>query len=173
MEKDKFLKTCDVFCLRYGSLPPAKNCSTIFKKERCYEKYLEKVNNSSQKKIVNKKINERDKNFCLVLKILSPEEFNNFINSNSYVLWKIRKKDKAHILPKSIYPQFEFDEDNIITISRLFHERLDNYQDLLTEKFIGDNGRKKWIERIMKENKFWDENMTYDMFLQNKLKGDK
>jgi len=169
-DKDNFIKTCDFFCLRNRGLPPAKNCSSIYKRERCYEKYLEKLEKQTKKQKIDKKINERDKSLCALLKILTPEEFNNFINNNNTnVLWKIRKKDNAHILPKSSYPEFAFDMDNIVVLSRLFHERLDNYQDPLTGIFIGKEGRKKWFERIMKENRIWDENMTYDKFLEKKI----
>jgi hypothetical protein len=168
---EEFKKTCqEKHCPRYQA--KANNCKLESKQERCFQKIKIKQEEISEEKNKLKEIKTqiriRDKSTCLVLKCLTINELNLFIELNKKNLWQNSRKDNAHILPQSKYPEFKYDVDNIFTCGRFFHSRLDNYQDLITGVFIGDEGRKKWIEKIMIRNNLWSEDMTYDKFLQFK-----
>lgn len=63
--------------------------------------------------------------------------------NNSNGLWKIL--DPAHILPKDIYPELKYNEDNIVWLNRYSHSNLDNLLNPITGKPINKHLREVWF----------------------------
>lgn len=182
LEYDQFIKQCNLKnCTRKAKF--GKSCFMNYKQARCYEKYLQSIQKSQIKfetkvKEKGKEIEDntnfkkliliRDK-ICMIDKILSTNEKEILFESFGESIFKNKFLDIIHILDRNHYPQFEFDLDNVFLGGRFFHERLDNYQDLITGEIIGKDGKQYWIERIMKGNNLWALDMSYDKFLEIKL----
>ncbi len=165
------------FCNR-KTMYNAKTCKTESKHKVCYKKYCEKIEKDKQKlkfkgfnssyEIIEKDykweelkeyIKDRDVT-CLVSKILTPDEIAIVEKQNGY--WLNNKFiDGAHIIPRSTLPSQIYNRDNVVLIGRFFHSRLDNYLDLITGEFIGQDGMALWWTRIMQQNRRWDEGYTY------------
>lgn len=114
------------------------------------------------------KLFKRDKS-CLLSKILTEREkqFLNkyqkdFLYINNYI-------DGAHILSRNEAPNLVYEVTNVILLGRLFHQRLDSYQNPLTGKSITIKERKRWFERIMIQNNLWEKNYTFDLFKERRL----
>jgi len=181
MNKEYFVEKCqENKCLRKCKI--IKSCKNISRQERCFEKYnnkkvkdlsekiqtdIEKKEEQEKIKKINVFVKERDGS-CLVTKLLTKKEIH-FLNYN-FVDWKFlnKKEDCAHILPQTSFEETKYDPENIFLCGRFFHERLDGYLDLITGLFVGKEGRKKQIEKIMRENKYWKQKDTYDGFEQKK-----
>jgi hypothetical protein len=96
----------------------------------------------------------------LSVEILTPDEIAIVEKQNGY--WLNNKFiDGAHIIPRSTLPSQIYNRDNVVLIGRFFHSRLDNYLDLITGEFIGQDGMALWWTRIMQQNRRWDEGYTY------------
>ena len=181
-DEESFIKQCQTsYCPRKTA--KVKSCIHLSRQKRCYEKYILKLEKEKEKQEIQniEKKEEREKRLnlkdqvekrdktCLVLKILTNEEFKYVCDNYTSSLFKLKRKDMAHLLPKSQYPESEYDLDNVILLSRFFHELLDNYQDLITHEHIGKEGKERWITRIMQGNNLWKQDFTFEDF--KKLKG--
>lgn len=93
----------------------------------------------------NKKIRERDKNMCVLCRILTPGEYFQFLKSNPLMIGII---DVAHIIPVGNDPAKYINMDNAVCLCRCHHQRLDNYQDPITGKNCKKSDHEKWWERI-------------------------
>jgi len=118
---------------------------TPVKLERKYDKYIRKLK-ITQEKIaikqeswndVRNKVFKRDNNICQLYKKLSTKEkfkISSMLNTSVF-----GTLDPAHIFGKGAYPHMKHDVDNIVTLYRIFHSRLDAGQDPLTGKSISKN----------------------------------
>lgn len=190
-EFDIFIADClKGFCNR-NTMYNNKTCKTPSKHESCYKKYLEQIERKQKKlkfkgfnstpnyDIVDKDyrweelkayIKERDI-ICMAYKILTPDELSIVEKQEG---WWLNNKflDGAHIVPRSTLPAHIYNRDNVILLGRFLHSRIDNYLDLVTGEFIGQQGSADWWTRIMQSNKRWPNNYTYWDFkkdLENKI----
>lgn len=176
----EFIEYCNKGkCLRKYKI--GNNCSKSFKQESCFRKFekqklvkskkqdnlsIEKKERNLYQQMINREVEIRDK-YCLVTNILDNDQKRDLTNQyGSYIFSSV--KDCAHILPKNLYPTLRYDKDNIILINRFFHERLDKFLDLITGEYIGLEGKKRWIEKIMQGNGLWDSSYSYDKFESDK-----
>lgn len=184
-DEETFLNMCqNSYCPR--NTAKVKSCSSEFRQKRCYEKYLDKLGKDKEKRKIQteeykedrekrltlkSQVEKRDKD-CLVLKILTNQEFQYITDNYRGSLFKLKRKDMAHILEQSKYPEFSFDLDNVFLCSRYFHELLDNFQDLITHEYIGREGKERWITRIMQGNLLWSKDTNFEKFYNAKLNRD-
>lgn len=144
-------------CLR-NTIYNSKTCNTSSKQERCFEKYqrlLLKKQQADDKHTdykweeVRKAVNKRDRT-CRVEAILSREELMEVEYQTDY--WLNRYLDCAHEFGRNVHPEYKYDLTHIFLIGRLYHNRLDQYRDPVTNKPITNEERQKWFERIRNGN---------------------
>lgn len=152
-----------------------KYCKSIQKKKDTIKRQIEKQKNKPFKKpkpIKNKKqsnsdwlkckkiVFERDNNNCRLWPLLSLEEkskVKNYIYQGS----EFATIDPAHVISQSQSKKLQYNPDNIICLYRLFHTRLDNYQDPITGKYLEGKTteerkqkRKDWFIKIIGKDLF-------------------
>lgn len=73
-----------------------------------------------------------------------------------------KKLDPAHILSAGSNPELIYNPDNVVTLQRYIHRRMDNYENPLTGESISVNEHYYWWWRI-KNHKIaeYDESITY------------
>lgn len=73
-----------------------------------------------------------------------------------------KELDPAHILSAGSNPELIYNPDNVITLQRYIHRRMDNYENPLNGKSVSVNEHYYWWWRI-KNHKIaeYDENITY------------
>jgi hypothetical protein len=90
-------------------------------------------------------VDKRDGRVCQVLKCLTLKEAALVQAEKSFNA----RLDRAHLLSAGTRPEFTYFPSNIRKISHSFHERLDNYRNLVTNESIDDpNERMWWAWRI-------------------------
>jgi hypothetical protein len=110
-------------------------------------------------------VDKRDKG-CRVIRCLTLTE--------SKIVEKIKsfnkRLDRAHMLSASSRPEHIYNPKNVMKISRTFHERLDNYKDLMTGEPIESNERFWWCWRIMniRTDKYL-ESIDYEAMIMSEL----
>jgi hypothetical protein len=168
ISQDEFIERCKQGkCLRQTL--KSKQCEKENKQKQCYTKYHDKKTKEYEKDHIDYKWEElkaeiklRDQS-CLVIKILTTQELK--IVEKQEGFWLSQKYlDGCHIISRSQSPANIYNKNNVVLISRFFHQRLDQGLDLITGEFIGFEGSKRWWERILWENNLWDKSFTYDEF---------
>jgi hypothetical protein len=96
-------------------------------------------------------VDRRDSHTCRLYYQLDNEERRQ-IKESFY--GKFRTIDRAHVFRRSRYPHMKYDSENVYCLSRLFHSRLDSYQDPITGKAIDEEASVAWWKRIIGEEKY-------------------
>lgn len=82
-----------------------------------------------------------------------------------------KRRDRAHLLSAGSHPRYIYCPENVYKISHTLHERLDNYQDLVTGEPIDSNQRYWWAWRIATSStEKYDENVDYELELHGIMK---
>jgi hypothetical protein len=178
ISQDDFIEKCKQGrCLRQTL--KSKQCEKEYKQKQCYNKYVDKKTKEWERDHTEKDyrweelkeaLKLRDIS-CLFTKIATFEELRILEQNENW--WLSRFIDGAHLIPRSMASRIIYDIDNVILLNRHSHTRLDNFLDLVTGEFIGLEGKKRWIERIMHENKLWDLNYSYEDFYKDKMNTNK
>lgn len=114
------------------------------KKER-----LQKIDEKWER--VKEVVDKRDKKQCRLFSILSDEEKKLVIND---IRGKFKTVDRAHVFPKSTYKHMKYNSENVVSLFRLFHLRLDACKNPLTDESITNEERCEWWKRIVGEEKY-------------------
>lgn len=93
---------------------------------------------------------ERDQYECVLYGKLSLEEVNQINPRSEFDPYLF---DPAHVLPRSTHPHLVYEPENVVTLSRFFHRRLDTYQSPLTGAPISQQEHREWWARIVGEEK--------------------
>jgi len=102
---------------------------------------------------VKKEVVERDMNTCRIYRLLSPiekREVDSLLNGNPV----LKTLDPAHIFGRGSNPELKYVKENIVSLYRLFHTRLDCYQHPITGKPITKEERIIWFEKALGESEF-------------------
>lgn len=176
IDLSQFKEKCNKgFCSRQTM--KSKQCLKESKQELCYDKWKAKLNHIAEKRVIKddediewKMLKEsilmRD-GCCLMEKIMTAEERSIVEKQEGY--WLQKYKDGAHLISRSESPKHIYLESNVIILGRFFHQRLDNYYDLITGEQKDFACKKYWITRIMQQNGYWKEGYTYDDFRKELL----
>lgn len=154
---EEFKELClQGICLR-GTII-SKRCNLIAKQERCYKKWLDKIEKDFNKAIektderwekVKESVFKRDNNTCQIWKIMTKEErlyvLNNFIEDYRH----LKDLDPAHIEPVGSNIKRKYDIDNIVTVRRYFHSLLDSLKCPVTKQNITKEKRKEWLLKAL------------------------
>lgn len=152
MDTKQFKEYClKGICLRKTF--KSKRCKFESKQQQCYQQFIKnqinkKYDIDDKWEQVKKEVHKRDNNRCRVLKILSVKEYGlikDQIKSSNEIL------DVCHVISRAQGPQEElyYNSNNLFLAHRLFHSRLDQYKDLITNKSISKEERNTWIIRII------------------------
>jgi hypothetical protein len=173
IDEDEFIEKCrQGRCLRQTF--KSKQCEKDFKQIQCYKKYVDKKIKEYEKEHTEKDWEWEDLKrdlvlrdyTCLVMKILTVQELK--IVEQQEGFWLSQKFiDGCHIVSRAQSPKNVYNRNNVILMSRFFHARIDNGFDLISGEYVGFEGSKRWWERIMRSNGYWENNYTYDMFYKD------
>ena len=133
-----------------------KNSLNIVQLNSLYRKYQKSLYRKYQK-LENPKIDEkwlevkrqvfnRDKYNCQLLPYL-PDEYIDLRN-------RLFGLDPCHVFGKGAYPHMKYDVDNVVTLHRLFHSRLDQYQHPFTGDSISHSEIYEWWKKIVGSKRF-------------------
>lgn len=92
---------------------------------------------------VRQEVFERDGFQCMLWSRLTDEE------KKEVGAIDVEAIDPAHIFPKSTYPHMKYDPENVVSLHRIFHTRLDNYQNPVNGNPIARDERAMWFQRII------------------------
>jgi len=95
---------------------------------------------------VREEVFKRDDYQCQLYNKLNFAEKALFFNSNGYLTKTI---DPAHVIPRSLSKNLYYDPDNIVTLDRIFHSRLDAFKHPLTGESIKKSDVEYWWVRII------------------------
>ena len=114
---------------------------------------------------VCKLVDIRDGRRCQFDKCLSIKE------SHQLIISEPKRVDRCHILSRSLYPELIYNINNIITLSRYIHRRMDNFENPLNGSNLDDKLHFYWWYRILfhRIEKF-NEDVDYKELLLNKIK---
>ncbi len=157
LTKDEYIHTYEKYGKTINQMNKPKNPLNKKQLETLYNKYVKTETKKLNKTFGDNKLNEvytrvdiRDSNSCRLLNLLTPEEYNYiYMSADNYFLTPI---DHAHVYPRSTHPHLKYEEDNIVLLSRLFHSRLDQFQDPVTGQYIGPEMCKQWWNLILGPN---------------------
>lgn len=128
------------------------------KLELDHKKYIPKYQEDWIK--CRSKIYKRDKNTCRLWSILTDDEKQIAKKSGYLERGLSSKKTPAHFIARSRDSKLICIEDNVYTMSLLFHNRMDSGRDPITDNFIGKElVLNLWWKRILPEeiyNKYKD-----------------
>ncbi len=146
-----------------------KNCLKEYKQEKCYNKYILKEQKELDKQNIKiedgyilqnekdilweevcQKVDYRDCDCIIWNKVLSQEEKQLVREIFSYELNFLKILDHCHIVSRSEDKSLIYEESNIFLAKRFFHQRFDQYKDLITGKGI-DKERRDWWKKRIKE----------------------
>lgn len=121
-------------------------CGNDDKQMTCYNKRQDR----RQWGRIRKVIFTRDGYKCRLLKVLTPEE------KEQVTLSGLDKKiDPAHVFGRGSHPHLKYDVDNVVSLSRGFHNRLDQYKNPVTGESISLGETYEWWKRIVGDG--WEE----------------
>jgi 5-methylcytosine-specific restriction endonuclease McrA len=108
--------------------------------------------NDEQWQEVKRKVFEIDKGQCLLCQDLTASEMELWKQSGTDG-FSTTKTDPAHHHPVSLYAELMYDVDNLYTLCRCHHERLDYMMHPLTGKHIQQDEVERWWQRIINRRK--------------------
>lgn len=152
-EYDEFITYCNrSLCLR-NTIFNKKTCARETKRKACYKKYTVKQGKSKKRKVderwerVKAEVFERDEHNCRIQSLLGH--------------YSSLPVDPAHVIRRSQSKKLYYDKRNIVSLSRLYHTRLDSYLDPLTGKSITREEADSWWKKIVGQE-------TWDYLQENK-----
>lgn len=87
----------------------------------------------------------RDKNMCVACRLLTPGEYQKFMQSGPVSVGIIQH---AHIIPVGRSVELTYDVNNVVCLCAEHHSRIDGMRDLVTNKSMKRSDQEKWWERI-------------------------
>lgn len=162
IEKEEFIEKCiEGKCPRY-TIYNKKTCSKSGKQTACYRKYvssIEKNKEKDEKKRIKTSewtdirdiVFTRDNNECVYLAYLKSLD-NKLDYAKALHLAGNQGYDPAHIFGKGIAPELANEPDNVVTLTRVFHSRLDTYRHPLTNEPITKEKRLKIFLSMISKN---------------------
>jgi hypothetical protein len=160
IDRDSFDQYCTdkKVCLR--KTIKSKKCKSILKRDRCYSKYLSSCESKKEIEIdtkweeARKLVLERDEHECRFSKVFTLEEVKLLDKS---VLNDNNSLDICHVISRAQGKSDDlyYNPDNLFAGSRFFHNRLDQYKDLVTGKPMTKEMRNTWLIRIIGKET-WD-----------------
>lgn len=111
-------------------------------------------------------VDKRDKRSCQFLKCLTLTEASLLKRGQEL------SKDRCHIFSRSSRPDLKYNPDNIITLCRFIHRRMDNYQDPITGQTNMDiNYHFYWWWRIKnKKREKYNSSIDYEELLLSQMR---
>jgi hypothetical protein len=88
----------------------------------------------------------RDKNMCVLCRLLTPTEYAKFQQSRPLMPMLI---EVAHIEAVANHVEKVYDLDNVVCLCHAMHDRLDRMQDPVTGKNISKSVQLDWWQRII------------------------
>lgn len=109
-------------------------------------------------------VRSRDKGRCQFYKCLSAVEAYSIKAGTQHEI------DPAHIFPASHEPELIYNPDNVISLERWVHRRMDDYKNPLNGDNIDLNEHYYWWYRIFMRKYFaYDESIDYKDILYKKI----
>ena len=96
---------------------------------------------------VKEQVRKRDKNMCVLCRLMTSTEYGQFMRSNPAFLGKI---ECAHIESVGNHVEKTYDPNNIVCLCHTHHQRLDSMQNPITGKPMKRSDHEEWWERIKK-----------------------
>ncbi len=166
-----FKSECDRgYCNRNTMI--TKNCKKEYKQDKCYNKYMKKQEKEweiqnikiedgyilkNEKDIlweeVCHKVDYRDIDCLIWNKVLTDEEKLFVKEVFDFEMTFLKILDHCHIISRSENKSLIYEASNIFLAKRFFHQRFDQYRDLVTGKKMDSERRDWWKLRIKKEIK--------------------
>lgn len=118
-----------------------------------YEKYKKKLDedNETEDQTLRKNLLKRDKTCQLFAKLTWQEK----IDLKKHEIFVDYKNcDTAHIFNKSSYPWMRYDLLNVVLLSRVFHNRLDQHKHPITGKQMSNEETNEWWIRIVGKDRW-------------------
>lgn len=113
-------------------------------------------------------VDKRDKRQCQLLKCLSVTEFHQLKDGTP------KTADRCHIFCRSVYPKLIYNSNNIITLSRFIHRRMDDYCDPISGENIDSHYHYYWWYRIYFHLiEKYDSEKDYEQLLLDKIDYDR
>lgn len=88
----------------------------------------------------------RDKNMCVLCRLLTPTEYAKFQQSRPFMPMLI---EVAHIEAVANHVEKVYDLDNVVCLCHAMHDRIDRMQDPVTGKNISKSVQLDWWQRIV------------------------
>lgn len=158
IEYEEFASYCSKgSCLRH-TIYNEKTCLRESKRKRCFDKFLKTQEKKKNDPIVDERwsiirysVLERDGFQCRLTRVLSVNEL---IQAGVGFDSTGEPLDVAHIVSRSQSSKLYYDMDNLLSLRRIFHSRLDKYKDPITGKSILKEDRDYWFIRIIGKSLF-------------------
>jgi hypothetical protein len=116
-------------------------------------------------KRVKAEIDRRDKRQCRLLLCLSITEAKQLKYGSEKTL------DRAHIFAASSRPDLIYNTNNIVTLTRFIHRRMDNYQSPVSGENISLQEHYYWWWRILtKSIEKYNDTLDYEQLIISKIK---
>ena len=145
-------------CLRH-TIYNETTCSREGKQRRCHVKYLDKISSKlyenktdNEWEVAKKRVWERDGGKCRLLSILSPEEVEQAKANTGFFM--SQPLDIAHCIRRSQSQKLYYEERNLYLLNRLFHSKLDSYQNPVTGRGMSREDADAWWIRIIGQEEF-------------------
>ena len=103
---------------------------------------------------VKELVNQRDKGRDRFMGVLTYYEAIKFSKLNEGLSQLFNTRDPAHVLAVSVHPSLCYCVDNIITLNRLVHDRMDDCQHPITGKSFSSRERDEWWKRLLGPEQF-------------------
>jgi hypothetical protein len=114
---------------------------------------------------VKKEVDLRDKRCCQFSRCLSIKESYQFIDGSPKTL------DRCHIFSRSSHQKLIYIKNNIISLQRFIHRRMDDYKNPLTNENIDINKHFYWWWRIKNHCiEDYDEEIDYEEILMKEIR---
>jgi hypothetical protein len=112
-----------------------------------------------------KLVDARDKRQCRLMMCLSITESKQLRAESEKTL------DRCHIFAASAHPDLIYNVNNIVTLTRFIHRRMDNFKHPLSGENIPPNENFYWWHRILtKSIEKYNEELDYEQLLIAKIK---
>lgn len=145
------------------------NCLKDHKQTKCYVKYIKKEQKDLSKQDVKtdsgyiltskkdilwqevcREVDYRDKVCIIWNKVLIDTEKSIIESQFSYELEMLKILDHCHIISKGRNKTLIYDMNNIFLAKRFFHQRFDQYRDLVSGEKMNKEEHELWVGRIKK-----------------------
>jgi hypothetical protein len=116
-------------------------------------------------KHVKELVDKRDHHQCRFMRCLSVKESFQLIKGQEHTI------DRAHIFAASASPTLIYNVNNVVTLTRFIHRRMDEYKSPLTGDAIDINEHYYWWHRIKNSLiEDFDPETDYELLLKQQIK---